>query len=227
MVLQLLEGEIGIYGDKLRINGTEISAPGRNQNNFFNSSITNETGVNLDRNPKSTNLLGFDAGIFNLPNNGNNLLHNNATTATISPYTVQDSYYPFFFAFNVEVIAPHIVMEKRVYDAANNDVTNATNIAFGASLRYKIRFRNTGNDDAKNLVITEVLPNSLQNKVTSINVPSGVTFTSYNTNTREIKFTVANYLVKRNSTWQEISFGVQVANNCNDWRDPCANQIVK
>ena len=221
-----LEGEIGIYGDKLRINGTEISAPGRNQNNFFNSSITNETGANLDRNPKSTNLLGFDAGIFNLPNNGNNLLHNNATTATISPYTVQDSYYPFFFAFNVEVIAPHIVMEKRVYDVANNDVTNATNIAFGASLRYKIRFRNTGNDDAKNLVITEVLPNSLQNKVTSINVPSGVTFTSYNTNTREIKFTVANYLVKRNSTWQEISFGVQVANNCNDWRDPCANQIA-
>ena len=221
-----LEGEIGIYGDKLRINGTEISAPGRNQNNFFNSSITNETGANLDRNPKSTNLLGFDAGIFNLPNNGNNLLHNNATTATISPYTVQDSYYPFFFAFNVEVIAPHIVMEKRVYDVANNDVTNATNIAFGASLRYKIRFRNTGNDDAKNLVITEVLPNSLQNKVTSINVPSGVTFTSYNTNTREIKFTVPNNLVKKFSAWQEISFGVQVANNCNDWRDPCANQIA-
>lgn len=222
-----LEGELGITGDQLWINGKKLtSVPARNGDNFFNSKVTNEGGENLNRTPASTNLLGFDIGIFNLPNHAKDILDNNATSAIIRPYSTGDAYYPFFFAFNVEVIAPHIVMEKRVYDVSNNDVTGATNIAFGSSLRYKIRFRNTGNDDAKNLVITEVLPSSLQNNVTGINVPPGVTASTYNPNTREIKFTVSNHLVKRGSAWQEISFEVRVANSCNDWRDPCANQIA-
>ena len=138
-----------------------------------------------------------------MPNNSKDILGNNATTATISPKTVQDSYYPFFFAFNVEVISPHVVIEKRVFNAANQDVTNATTVPFGSSLRYKIRFRNTGNDNAKDLVITDVFPSSLQNKVTGINVPSGVNVTAYNPATREIKFQVPNNLVQKGSAWQE------------------------
>ena len=221
-----LEGELGIAGDQLYINGKKLtSVPDRDGDNFFNSKVTNEGGENLNRTPASTNLLGFDIGIFNLPNNSKDILGNNATTATISPKTVQDSYYPFFFAFNVEVISPHVVIEKRVFNAANQDVTNATTVPFGSSLRYKIRFRNTGNDKAKDLVITDVFPSSLQNKVTGINVPSGVNVTAYNPATREIKFQVPNNLVQEGSAWQEISFGVQVANSCDDWRDPCANVI--
>ena len=221
-----LEGELGIAGDQLYINGKKLtSVPDRDGDNFFNSKVTNEGGENLNRTPASTNLLGFDIGIFNLPNNSKDILGNNATTATISPKTVQDSYYPFFFAFNVEVISPHVVIEKRVFNAANQDVTNATTVPFGSSLRYKIRFRNTGNDHAKDLVITDVFPSSLQNKVTGINVPSGVNVTAYNPATREIKFQVPNNLVQKGSAWQEISFGVQVANSCDDWRDPCANVI--
>ena len=112
-----LEGELGISGDQLWINNKKLtSVPDREGDNFFNSKVTNEGGANLDRNPASTNLLGFDIGIFNLPNHAKDILNNNATSATISPYTIQDSYYPFFFAFNVEVIAPHIVMEKRMYE---------------------------------------------------------------------------------------------------------------
>ena len=118
-----LEGEIGISGDKLSINtdkGTYgISAPGRNLNNFFNSTITDENGVNTSRNPASTNLFGFDVGLFNLPPS---IFNNNATSATLLPYTNQDAYYPFLFAFNVEVVEPHVVMEKRVYKGSQ-DIT--------------------------------------------------------------------------------------------------------
>ena len=226
-----LEGELGITGDRLDMrkkNGTfqSLSAPGRSANNFFNSTITDENGVNTSRNPASENLLGFDAGIFELENGSKAFLGNNDTSTKFNPISTQDAYYPFMFAFNVEVIAPHIVMEKRVFNAAGKDVTDDTNIAFGSSLRYKIRFQNIGNDDAKNLVITDILPKSLQNKVVNVDVPTGSNITNnYNQATRELKFTIPNELVKKYSALQEISFGVEVAKDCNDWRDPCANVI--
>jgi len=222
-----LEGELGIEGDQLWINGKKLtSVPARDGDNFFNSKVTDEGGANLDRDPASTNLLGFDIGIFNLPNNAKDILNNNATSAIIRPYSTGDAYYPFFFAFNVEVIAPHIVMEKRVFNAAGKDVTDDTNIAFGSSLRYKIRFQNIGNDNAKNLVITDILPKSLQNKVLNVDVPTGSDIThTYNQTTRELKFTIPDKLVTKNSALKEISFGVEVAKDCNDWRDPCANVI--
>ena len=226
-----LEGELGITGDRLDMrkkNGTfeSLSAPGRSESNFFNSTITNENGVNTSRNPASENLLGFDAGIFELENGSKVFLGNNDTSTKFNPISTQDAYYPFMFAFNVEVIAPHIVMEKRVFNAAGKDVTDDTNIAFGSSLRYKIRFQNIGNDDAKDLVITDILPKSLQNKVLNVDVPTGSDIThTYNQTTRELKFTIPDKLVTKNSALKEISFGVEVAKDCNDWRDPCANVI--
>ncbi|PBN46624.1 T9SS type B sorting domain-containing protein [Capnocytophaga sputigena] len=226
-----LEGELGITGDRLDMrkkNGTfqSLSAPGRSESNFFNSTITDENGVNTRRNPASENLLGFDAGIFELENGSKAFLGNNDTSTKFNPISTQDAYYPFMFAFNVEVIAPHIVMEKRVFNAAGKDVTDDTNIAFGSSLRYKIRFQNIGNDDAKDLVITDILPKSLQNKVLNVDVPTGSDIThTYNQTTRELKFTIPDKLVTKNSALKEISFGVEVAKDCNDWRDPCANVI--
>ena len=226
-----LEGELGITGDRLDMrkkNGTfqSLSAPGRSESNFFNSTITDENGVNTSRNPASENLLGFDAGIFELENGSKAFLGNNDTSTKFNPISTQDAYYPFMFAFNVEVIAPHIVMEKRVFNAAGKDVTDDTNIAFGSSLRYKIRFQNIGNDDAKDLVINDILPKSLQNKVLNVDVPTGSDIThTYNQTTRELKFTIPDKLVTKNSALKEISFGVEVAKDCNDWRDPCANVI--
>ena len=150
-----LEGDAPYFGDGLRIrtnktgsSGVQLRPAGRegaknfwgiHQENFFNSSITNENGENLDRNPASKNLLGFDAGIFELPNNGNTILGNDTTSATLLPSTNGDVYYPFMFAFNVEVITPQIIMEKRAFDASNNDVTGATNINVGSSIKYQIR----------------------------------------------------------------------------------------
>ena len=227
-----LEGEIGISGDKLSINtdkGTYgISAPGRNLNNFFNSTITDENGVNTSRNPASTNLFGFDVGLFNLPPS---IFNNNATSATLLPYTNQDAYYPFLFAFNVEVVEPHVVMEKRVYKGSQDITGNrgGVTVNLGEQLIYKVKFKNIGNDDAKDLVIVDKLPKGLDFVKTSIqpsNFPSGTHIDyTYSAEGGTLTVTVDNSLVKANSATHEFSFGVEVVNDCKLWRAPCANQI--
>ena len=227
-----LEGEIGISGDKLSINtdkGTYgISAPGRNLNNFFNSTITDENGVNTSRNPASTNLFGFDVGLFNLPPS---IFNNNATSATLLPYTNQDAYYPFLFAFNVEVVEPHVVMEKRVYKGSQDITGNrgGVTVNLGEQLIYKVKFKNIGNDDAKDLVIVDKLPKGLDFVKTSIqpsNFPSGTHIDyTYGAEGGTLTVTVDNSLVKANSATHEFSFGVEVVNDCKLWRAPCANQI--
>ena len=235
-----LEGDAPYFGDGLRIrtnktgsSGVQLRPAGRegaknfwgiHQENFFNSSITNENGENLDRNPASKNLLGFDAGIFELPNNGNTILGNDTTSATLLPSTNGDVYYPFMFAFNVEVITPQIIMEKRAFDASNNDVTGATNINVGSSIKYQIRFKNTGNDDAKDLVISDVLPANLENNINNLSAPAGSapTFDPVN---RKLNIRIPDNLVKQGDPEAEISFIVKVTGDCTQFRDACSNVI--
>ena len=196
--------------------------------NFFNSTITDENGVNTDRNPNSTNLLGFDAGIFDLVNNGNTILGNDTTEAYFYPSTLQDVFYPFMFAFNVEVVTPNVVMEKRVYKSDGiTDVTGQNNLHLGDNLIYKIAFQNKGNDDAKNLVIKDILPKNIDVPAAGPNnllLPAGATST-YNATTRELKITIPDNLVTVNSSIQTISFSIKVVASCNAWLDPCANEI--
>ncbi len=248
-----LEGESYLGGDVLKIKtnktGTPvvITAPGREdslvqngcywnpypikitcnetvKSNFFNSSITDENGVNTDRSPASTNLLGFDAGIFDLQNNGNSIIGNNTTEASFYPSTTQDVFYPFMFAFNVEVITPQVVMEKRVYDSNNNDVTGANNIKVGSSIKYQIKFKNIGNDDAKDLVISDVLPANLENNINNLSAPTGSapTFDPVN---RKLNIRIPDNLVKQGDPEAEISFIVKVTGDCTQFRDACSNVI--
>ena len=228
-----LEGEVGIPGDQLKIitgktgtNGAVISAPDRDVNNFFNSSVTDENGINNNRNPNIRNLLGFDTGIFNLANNGNSILDNDTTTATIKPYSTGDAYYPFMFGFNVEVIAPQIVMEKRVFNDKGDDITGNNNIKVGSSIKYQIKFKNIGNDDAKKLVISDILPANLENKISNETVPPGATYT-FTAATRTLKVTIPDNLVQKsnNPTEYTISFVAKVTGDCTQFRDACSNII--
>ena len=235
-----LEGESAIVRDVLKIrtnktssSGIQLRPAGREGemdyygnvvDNFFNSTISNENGINTDRNPASQNLLGFDAGIFDLPNNGNVILGNDTTSATLLPSTGGDWFYPFMFAFNVEVITPQVVMEKRVYDSNNSDITGANNIKVGSSIRYEIKFKNIGNDDAKDLVISDVLPANLENNVSNVTLPTGATHT-FTAATRTLKVTIPDNLVKQGGSEHTISFVVKVTGDCTQFRDACSNVI--
>ena len=232
-----IEGDRQYTGDYLRINGTTISATNnagtviRPGNNFFNSTVsiidpvTNTPELFNFIIPNSSNTLGFDSGILNLPNPGNSLIANNATSATIRLGSNLDIYYFYFSAFAIEIIAPNIVLTKIVEDDAGNNIGGQT-VGLDQPLNYIIGFQNTGNDDTTNFQIRDILPiNIVFNYPTDLVLPAGVTVASYNPGTREIIFDIADYLVEENDPVYEIIIRVRTVETCNQLADACSNII--
>ncbi|WP_111307556.1 T9SS type B sorting domain-containing protein [Confluentibacter sediminis] len=233
-----LEGDRAWSGDYLQINGTSISATTvggttiRPSNNFFNSSVsiidpnTNAPVLFTDRNPESANTLGFDAGIINIPNADKSVIANGATSANIKLGTNTDIYYFYFSAFAIEIIAPNIVLTKIVEDAAGNDIGGQV-VDLGDELNYVIGFQNTGNDNATDMTIRDILPtNVVFNYPSDIDLlPAGVTVKSYNPTTRELIFNIDESVVKEKDPVSEIRFKVTVVSTCSLLSDACSNSI--
>ena len=221
-----LEGDSPILGDRLRLNGVSLSTADRPASNFFNSSVTQLSALPVNnRVPNSTNTLGFDTGVIAIPNPGNSVIANDATSGTIRLETSGDTYFPYFFAFAVEIIEPNIVLTKIVEDDAGNDIGGDT-VGLGSSLNYVIGFQNTGNDNATNFQIRDILPiNIIFNYPSDLILPPGVTVVSYNPTTREIIFAIEDYLVEENDPVYEIRIEAQVVDACNQLADACSNII--
>ncbi len=221
-----LEGDSPILGDRLRLNGVSLSTADRPETNFFDSSVTqlDATPVN-NRVPNSTNTLGFDTGVIAVPNPGNSVIANDATSGTIRLETSGDTYFPYFFAFAVEIIEPNIVLTKIVEDDTGTNIGDET-VNLGASLNYVIGFQNTGNDNATSFQIRDVLPiNIIFNYPEDLVLPPGVSVLSYNPTTREIIFEIEDYLVEENDPVYEIRIEVEVVNSCGELADACSNII--
>ncbi len=204
-----------------------LSTADRPVTNFFNSSVTqlDATPVN-DRVPNSTNTLGFDTGVMVIPNPGNSVIANDATSATVRLETSGDTYFQYFFAFAVEIIEPNIVLTKTVEDDAGNDIGGQT-VGLATPLNYVIGFQNTGNDHATNLQIRDILPiNIVYNHPTDLVLPAGVTVASYDPVTRELVFDVADYLVEENDPLYEIRIEVETVESCQQLADSCSNLIL-
>lgn len=221
-----LEGDSPILGDRLRLNGVSLSTADRPVSNFFNSSVTRLDATPVtNRVPNSTNTLGFDTGTIAIPNPGNSVIANDATSGTIRLETSGDTYFPYFFAFAVEIIEPDIVLTKIVEDDAGNDIGGQL-VDLGAQLNYVIGFQNVGNDNATNFQIRDILPiNIIYNHPTDLILPPGVTVASYDPVTRELVFDIDNSLVEENDPRYEIRIEVQVVNSCGDLADACSNII--
>ncbi|MFK2821332.1 T9SS type B sorting domain-containing protein [Flavobacteriaceae sp. LMIT009] len=233
-----IEGDQSYTGDYLRLNGTTINATDnagniiRPGNNFFNSSVsyidpvTNTPELFLTRNPNSSNTLGFDAGIINIPNPGNSLIGNGDTSATISLGSNLDIYYYYFSAFAIEIIAPNIVLTKIVEDDMGNDIGGQT-VGLDQPLNYIIGFQNNGNDDATNFQIRDVLPiNIVYNHPTDLVLPPGVTVASYDPATRELVFDIDDSLVEENDPVYEIRIQVKTVETCSHLVNSCDNLIL-
>ncbi|RMA64366.1 T9SS type B sorting domain-containing protein [Ulvibacter antarcticus] len=221
-----LEGDKPITGDRLKINGTSLSTADRPVTNFFNSSVTqlNALPVN-NRVPNSTNTLGFDTGVIAVPNPGNTVIDNDATSATVRLETSGDTYFQYFFALAVEIIEPHIVLTKIVEDEFGNDIGGQV-VNLGQELTYVIGFQNVGNDDATNFSIRDILPiNIIFDYPSGLTLPPGVTVASYDPTTREIVFDIENYLVEENDPAYEIRIDVTVVESCQQLADSCSNII--
>ncbi len=222
-----LEGDSPILGDRLRLNGVSLSTVDRPVSNFFNSSVTqlDATPVN-NRVPNSSNTLGFDTGVMAVPNPANSVIANDATTGTIRLETSGDTYFPYFFAFAVDIIEPNIVLTKIVEDDAGNNIGGDT-VGLGSTLNYVIGFQNTGNDNATSFQVRDILPvNILFDYPADIILPAGVTIASYDVPTRELIFTIEDYLVEENDPVYEIRIEARVVDDCNQLADACSNIIT-
>ncbi|MFD1162099.1 T9SS type B sorting domain-containing protein [Hwangdonia seohaensis] len=222
-----LEGDSPILGDQLLLNGVNLSTADRPATNFFNSSVTQLSALPVNnRNPNSTNTLGFDTGVMVVPNPGNTVIANNATSATVRLETSGDTYFPYFYALAVDIIEPNIVLTKIVEDALGNDIGGQL-VSLGDELNYVIGFQNTGNDNATSLIIRDILPiNVVFNYPSDLGIlPPGVSVQNYDSTTREIIFEVDNSVVEVNDPVQEIRFKVTVVQTCSLLNDACDNII--
>lgn len=218
-----LEGDRELTNDRFRVNGTNMTIGTRPANNFFNSTINDINGAFNARVPNSSNLLGYDAGLFNVPNPTNSLIANNATSATLSLVTTGDAYFYYFNAFAVEIIQPQINLIKTVSDLAGNDIGNGS-VTLGQELFYDLTFQNIGNDNATNFTITDVLPINVDFLPADLVLPPGVTYT-FDAATNTIVFTIPNSLVTQGGAAYTISIKVKVVEDCFSLRDACSNEI--
>uniref|UniRef100_UPI00404B3C57 SPOR domain-containing protein n=1 Tax=Gelidibacter sp. TaxID=2018083 RepID=UPI00404B3C57 len=109
LLLAALEGDQKYKTDVCSIFNTKTNAfqplktKHRPEKNFFNSTITFDDEMYMDRNPNSTNTLGFDLMKLKIPNTDNAIISNNSSETTIQFTTKADRFYLFFVAFETEI----------------------------------------------------------------------------------------------------------------------------
>ncbi|HAI36782.1 MAG TPA: hypothetical protein DCM40_00885, partial [Maribacter sp.] len=147
----------------------------------------------------------------------------------------------FFTSFDVDIIAPNIVLEKRVQTPGGVDITGQ-GVNLGQTLDYVLTFENIGNDDGVNYTIRDVLPVNVSPpdgrsffNDTDFSFPAPIctgtprtcyeiTYT-YDPASREIVFNVPDVYVEDEDGEYSIIFRVQVAENCFDFIDACSDLI--
>ncbi|MFM9988377.1 T9SS type B sorting domain-containing protein [Flavobacterium sp.] len=234
-----LEGDLEYTGDNLRFKANSLGGfttitNGLNpNNNFFNSSITNNNIAITNRNINSSNTLGFDLDLVQVNNPLNAVVPNNETGATLRLTTNGDSYGAYLATFDVEIIEPKIILTKTVADLSGADV-GGQNVTLCQPLNYTIGFQNIGNDDADIFTIKDILPPNVSFNPASVVLPTPpvtvpatppITFT-YNAGTRTIIFTIPKGFVPINAPRYTIQLGVKVLCTCLELDDACSNLIT-
>ncbi len=239
-----LEGDNGIPRDRLLIenaSGTDVALfdAANPADNFFNSSISVDGVINPNRNPASTNTLGFDSDIFEIDNSGNQLINNGATTANFTMETDGDTYQSFLALFSIENIIPKIRNIKEVLDPNDltNVITNST-VELSDILVYRLSLLNTGNEDiAGDIIVEDVLPANVDlQSIDGIDVtvqPNGnlnsIPTISYTVTggvgTQIITFTIPPDLLEQDDAEFHIDMTVQLVADCESLRNACSNEI--
>ncbi len=214
------EGDKGIRGDRFqvlsRLSGKykSITDNTNPMNNFFNANITENGRDITTRIPASRNTLGYDADLFNIKNAANNIIGNNQSEASFRLLTDNDGYSVSAVAFSIEIYEPAIHMVKRSKYKDGKFIFPTDYLAPDEEITYSITVYNDGNDDSKNTVITDRLPEHVIFSKESVVLPSKKIKYKYDKEAHAIRFTIPDKLVKKNSPSFKINYNVLVTTSC-------------
>ena len=123
----------------------------------------------------------------------------------------------------IKVFAPELLLENTSEDLAGNDI-NGQSLSLGQTFEYVLRFQNTGDDDATNYTIRDILPDNLTLDNIDISDAPGTTHT-YDINTKIINFTIPDNLVEIGDPEYSIRIRVTLASSCTEFVDACSSQL--
>lgn len=152
------EGDVGIPGDYFQIrnaadsNWIYLNHGGNATTNFFNSSIY--TGGN-SRNPNLQNNTGLDISIFDLDNNGNQIIANNQTSSRFRYGTTQDTYIIYNIVFAVDAYVPEV---DGVNTPTDTGITHDGVVDPGQEMEFELSIYNRGTEAIDNARVEVPLP---------------------------------------------------------------------
>uniref|UniRef100_UPI003BF80342 Ig-like domain-containing protein n=1 Tax=Rubrolithibacter danxiaensis TaxID=3390805 RepID=UPI003BF80342 len=174
------EGDRGVQGDVMLFNGKTISDNAHDNDNTFNSSITNNGTVVTTRNPAHANTLGYDASIIFPKNykNGNAVyLNNSATSADIKLRTASDKYTIGEVSTAIDVYNPYFTF---THTYTNVSPGGLPAVKPGETIQLLYQFKNIGNDISTKSSLYNDLPSLLSNiKNLQVSYDNGSTWKSY------------------------------------------------
>ncbi len=130
--------------------------------------------------------------------------------------TVNDASY-------VQVLAPEILLGNTAEDLSGNDI-NGQDVSLGQTFEYVLRFQNTGDDDAVNYTIRDILPANVTFNTVDVSNAPGVIAT-HDPVTNEITFQVPDGLVEVGDPEYSIRIEVTIALNCSDFVAACSSTL--
>lgn len=155
---------------------------------------------------KDENADGGDGGEF-----GSGVPVVNATDGTVDA------------ASYVQVFAPEILLGNTSEDLGGTNI-NGQNVSLGETFNYVLRFQNTGDDNAVNYTIRNILPDNVTLDNVDFSNSPGTTYT-FDPATKNINFTVPNNLVEIGDPEYSIVITVTIAQNCSDFVNACSSTL--
>ncbi len=154
------EGDTGLTGDRLQMEGQYLSDLTNPTTNAFNSSISSDGVSVTDRSPTPLNNLGVDSDTFKTVN----ILANNATSTNVVLTTTNDVYYVATVAVATDLYAPDIDVDKTATDI-NGGLVEANDV-----IEYQVIVTNNGTDGADSVVFSDDIPTNTAYEVGTLKV---------------------------------------------------------
>ncbi|MCL5244264.1 T9SS type B sorting domain-containing protein [Cellulophaga sp. 20_2_10] len=123
----------------------------------------------------------------------------------------------------VEVLAPEILLGNTVEDLSANDI-NGDAVSLGQTMQYVLRFQNTGDDDATNYTIRNILPENVILEGVDFSGAPGSSYTEDVAN-HTLNFTIPNNLVEVGDTEYVIRIKVSITANCSEFVAACSSTL--